>query len=557
MSPIVHFPVNTLALKRGGLVKAVRTRANTLAKNGAADQIWIEVLALQPPLSGDVAKLKADGHLHPDVKVRSVLYGLDPSPEPDTRQPVQPPPEEDYDIVPIGTSGLAFGYFRDGIQDYYLRFRPDGTVAAVEQLAPNRARLHREDTDEQGRLVLVQHFLEASKTPTAQHLIGRNGHGFLTITQHPGSPKWGRSYLFDGVAHDDGDALAFGDPADLYRHAFEQLLADEDAPVLTSEFRENLNNLPGRNLDDAVAGVRHPTLRRIAAVHSNHLEPPYVVGSGVSRNWRRLLEHLDQWDGLVLHTDAQREDIAAEFGHAEKLHTIGQLAPPEQPAGQEQPEQPAAPEPAVQLAPPEPAAQLLAPPEQPDQATPDRPATAGTDPNRLVMVARLHPKKRVDEAIQVFALVRAGNPQARLELFGFGYGDEEEGTVRVLIDELGLGAAVVFPPFTNSQADIYATACATLLTSASEGFPLILLESMSFGVPVAAYDANYGPRDVIRHGENGFLVPFGDRQALADGILALMRDPELRSRMARASRETLKRFDEARYVAGWTRALAG
>lgn len=517
MSPIVHFPVNTLALKRGGLVKAVRTRANTLAKNGAAEQIWIEVLGLQYRLASEVAELKADGHLHPDVKVRSVLYALDPSPEPDNREPVQPPPEDDYDVVPLGNSGFAFGYFRDGVQEYYVRFQPDGVLAAVEHLAPNRARLTREDMDEGGRLVLVQHFLEASKTPTARLLIGRNGRCFLTITQQPGSPKWGRSYLFDGVAHDDADALSFADPAELYRHAFEQLLADEEAPVLTSEFRENLNNLPGRTLDDAVVGVRHPRLRRIAAVHSNHLEPPYVAGSGVSRNWRRLLEHLDQWDGLVLHTDAQREDIAAEFGHADRLHTIGQLAPPEQP----------------------------------------EPANPATDPNRLVMVARLHPKKRVDEAIQVFALVRAGNPQARLELFGFGYGDEEEVTIRALIDELGLGAAVDFPPFTNNPADIYATACATLLTSASEGFPLILLESMSFGVPVAAYDANYGPRDVIRHGVNGYLAPFGDRQALADGVLALMRDPELRSRMAQASRETLKRFDETGYVAGWTKALTG
>ncbi|TJY64062.1 glycosyltransferase [Arthrobacter sp. CAU 1506] len=517
MTRTIHFPVNTLALKRGGLVKAVRTRANTLARHGAADQIWIEVLGLQYRLASEAAELKADGHLHPDVKVRSVLYGLDPSPEPDTREPVQPPPGGDYDVVPLGTSGLAFGYFRDGVQDYYVRFQPDGVLAAVEKLAPNRARLTREDMDQQGRLALVQHFLEASKTPTARHLIGRNGNCFLTITQHPGSPRWGRSYLFDGVPHDDGDALSFADPAELYRHAFEQLLADEDAPVLTSEFRENLNNLPGQTLDDVVSSVRHPNLRRIAAVHSNHLEPPYVVGSGVSRNWRRLLEHLDLWDGLVLHTDAQREDIAKEFGHADRLHTIGQLAPPEQPAA----------------------------------------SSPAADPNRLVMVARLHPKKRVDEAIQVFALVRAVNPQARLELFGFGYGDEEENTIRALVDELGLGTAVDFPPFTNNPADLYATACATLLTSASEGFPLILLESMSFGVPVAAYDANYGPRDVIRHGRNGFLVPFGDRQALAEGILALMRDPELRSRMAQASRETLKRFDETSYVTGWTKALTG
>ncbi|MFT4468680.1 glycosyltransferase [Arthrobacter sulfonylureivorans] len=532
MTRTIHFPVNTLALKRGGLVKAVRTRANTLAKHGAAEEIWIEVLGLQYRLASEVAVLKAEGHLHSDVQVRSVLYGLDPSPEPDTREPVRPPPEDDYDIVPVGASGLAFGYFRDGVQEYYVRFQPEGAVGAVELLAPNRARLRRDDMDEQGRLKLVQHFTEASKTPTAQRLIGRNGDCFLTITQHPGSPRWGRSYLFDGVPHDDGDALTFADPAELYRHAFEHLLAEEDAPVLTSEFRENLNNLPGQTLDDVVSSVRHPNLRRIAAVHSNHLEPPYVVGSGVSRNWRRLLEHLDRWDGLVLHTDAQREDIAKEFGHPDRLYTIGQLAPPAQP------DQPVAISPDA-------------------EATVPGPSSPAIDPNRLVMVARLHPKKRVDEAIQVFALVRAGNPQARLELFGFGYGDEEENTIRALVDELGLGAAVDFPPFTNNPADLYATACATLLTSASEGFPLILLESMSFGVPVAAYDANYGPRDVIRHGTNGFLVPFGDRQALAEGILELMRDPELRSRMAQASRETLKRFDETSYVTGWTKVLAG
>ncbi|HEX2245980.1 MAG TPA: glycosyltransferase, partial [Arthrobacter sp.] len=253
---------------------------------------------------------------------------------------------------------------------------------------------------------------------------------------------------------------------------------------------------------------------KVVTAHSNHLEPPYTAGSGVSGNWRKLIERLDEFDALVVLTEAQREDMAADFGHADLLEVIPQVAPPR------------------------------------------KETNVPTDPNRLVLVARTHPKKRVDEAIRVFRKVLDGNPDAILEVYGFGYGDKEELKIHHLIDDLSLGDSVRFMPFTSNPDDIYATASATLLTSASEGFPLILLESMSYGVPVVAYDSNYGPRDVIVDGENGYLADFADSEALAKKILLLMQDPDLRTRMGASATETLGRFDTARFVENWKRVLA-
>ena len=81
----LHLPLNTLALRRGGLVTAVLRRANLLAAAELFAGVRIEVLGLQPRLSADVEGLRASGHLHPGVAVRSVLRSLDPSAPNDTQ----------------------------------------------------------------------------------------------------------------------------------------------------------------------------------------------------------------------------------------------------------------------------------------------------------------------------------------------------------------------------------------------------------------------------------------------------------------------------------------
>ncbi|MCG2624658.1 glycosyltransferase [Arthrobacter sp. I2-34] len=508
MRRTAHFTVNTLALRRGGLVKAVRTRANALAAAGALEEVWLEVLGFQARLDTDVVALRRGGHLHPKVKVRSVLYSLDGSPRTERRKPVRAPADPDLVAVAVDASGRSIRYYRDGLPEMDIRFGGTGLAAAIDRFDAAGLRTRREEMDGDGRLVRILHYSPGAGTPSIQRYIGRDGHCFLMVRQKPGSEVWADSCLFGASPR------SFADMGDLYQYALEHLLAVEDAPAICSEFRDSLDNIPGRNLDDIVGSLRHPNLLRIAVAHSNHLEAPYVAGSGVSPNWKRLILQLDAWDSLVVWTEAQRRDFSEDFGHGELLEVV----------------RPAAPEP--------------------------RPTASRTDPNRLVLVARTHPKKRVDEAIRVLHKVLDGNPAAVLEVYGLGSKSDEEAKIHALIAELGVGDSVRFMPFAEDPATIYPGACATVFTSASEGFGLVLLESMACGVPVMAYDSNYGPREVIADGVNGYLAPFGDHDALAARILQLMGDPGLRERLAEGSRATLAGFNEARFVARWTEVLS-
>lgn len=504
----VHFPVSTLALRRGGLVKAVRDRANTLKTYAAFDGVHIDVLGFQPRLESEVAEMKAGGHLHADVQVWSVLNVLDPSPSIETRPVLVLPHQDELVAVQDRNNPQVVRYFRDGLLQLFVRVAADGTPMYVDHFNDERARVKREDLDGSGRVVRVVHYPTVPGGVAVQRYIGRNARCFLTIWQAPGSKDWGQSYLFGR------ETKHFPNTALMYTYAFEQLLARHSSAAITTEFRENLPILPRHNLDEVVRRIRHPDLRKIVTVHSNHLEQPYVRGAQVSDNWRSTLARLDDYDATVLLTEAQRADVAAQFGHADRLSVIPQVAPPA------------------------------------------RKSELATDHNRLILVARTHPKKRLDEAVRVFRKVLDANPAATLEVFGFGYKDSEEQLIHDLIQELDVADHVRFMPFSNNPEEIYGSACATLLTSASEGFPLILLESMSFGVPVAAYDSNYGPRDVIVDGENGYLADFEDSDGLARKILQLMQDRELRSSMGKACVSTLDRFDTDQFAARWTKVLS-
>lgn len=495
--PTVHFTVNSLALRRGGLVKAVRERASTLAAEKAFHEVWIDVLGFQPRIEQNVKELKASGHLHADVNVRSILYSLD---------------EGDAGRSQVATSPAfdrLVGDTREHKYEQTKRFDKQGLVRSIDYFTKSGRLARRDQMDASAQLVRVLEYPDGGAGQVSQYYIGDNGHCFLQIQQSPESSKWLSSVVYGE------HQLNFESMGLLYQYAFEKVLALEQSPVITSEFRETLNNLPSENLDDVVRLLRHPRLRKIAVAHSNHLKPPYVPGSGVSATWQRLLRNIDDIDSLVVLTEAQKEDLANEFGHPEKIEVITHSAP------------------TYDIVP------------------------KTTNPNRVVVVARTHPKKRVDEAIRTFRKVLDGNPEAYLEIFGFGYGDTEEAKVVSLIDELDLNQKVRFVPFTSHPGEIYDGACVTLMTSASEGFGLVLLESMSHGVPVVAYDANYGPRDVIVDGQNGFLTAFGDSDILAEKVLEIMNDPSLRIRLGRNARMTMNNFDRKGFISKWIEVLGG
>jgi glycosyltransferase involved in cell wall biosynthesis len=104
--------------------------------------------------------------------------------------------------------------------------------------------------------------------------------------------------------------------------------------------------------------------------------------------------------------------------------------------------------------------------------------------------------------------------------------------------------------------DWYAAADVFVLSSRFEGFPNALVEAMAHGVPAISFDCDTGPRDIIRGGRGGVLVPPEDSDALAGALRMLFSDIGMRQRLSAEALEVRKRFS-IDYVCGqWERLFS-
>ena len=148
----------------------------------------------------------------------------------------------------------------------------------------------------------------------------------------------------------------------------------------------------------------------------------------------------------------------------------------------------------------------------------------------LFHVSNFRPVKRPGDLIEVLARVRRALP-ARLVLVGDG---PERAATASRAAELGVAEHVAFAGPLPAAAELLRSADAFLLTSESESFGVAALEALSSGVPVFAYRVG-GLPDVVADGTGALVEPF-DVAALADAVLAALREPGRRAALGRAAR---------------------
>lgn len=147
----------------------------------------------------------------------------------------------------------------------------------------------------------------------------------------------------------------------------------------------------------------------------------------------------------------------------------------------------------------------------------------------VVAVGRMSEQKALDRLVRAWKPIAQHNPDWQLCIYGEG---EKQAELELLIAELGLGQSCHLCGTTSDVASVYAGAAIYAMTSRFEGFPLVLIEAMSCGLPVVSMDCPTGAREIVTHGHNGLLVPDGDIEAMSTALQQLIDSPDLRQQLA-------------------------
>ncbi|MBQ8065421.1 MAG: glycosyltransferase family 4 protein [Prevotella sp.] len=184
-----------------------------------------------------------------------------------------------------------------------------------------------------------------------------------------------------------------------------------------------------------------------------------------------------------------------------------------------------------------------------------RPADLTLEKKRVIAVGRLNYQKGQDLLLQAWQQVERRHPDWHLDIYGDG---EEHDNLTRLQAALHLHHVTIHP----STPDIfthYVQSDFLVCSSRWESFGLIVIEAMSCGLPVVSFDCDNGPRNVIRNGEDGWLVEDGNIGELAAKMNQMIEQPALRSTMGAHALKHVTRFQKEpilRQYADFYRQLA-
>lgn len=165
---------------------------------------------------------------------------------------------------------------------------------------------------------------------------------------------------------------------------------------------------------------------------------------------------------------------------------------------------------------------------------------------RAIFAGRFDLQKDVDSLAKVWTLVQQRHPDWTLVVYGNG---ELKPHFEEIVSDLKLNVRV--HPAVLDIFDKYIESSMLLMTSLYEPFGLVLVEAMSCGLPVVAFDCPYGPADIIHDGEDGFLVEDRNLKMYSERVCLLMENEMIRQQMGKAAILSSQRYSSERIMCQW------
>jgi len=282
----------------------------------------------------------------------------------------------------------------------------------------------------------------------------------------------------------DGTKKVFRNIRKALEYWMSQMCAKAGDPIIIAEQHRNVDML----INNPFMDDRQKT---IAIIHSTFFDSPYTYASKPNEYYDKPLKRIEEYAKVVSLTEQESEHIANIYGHSNRIVKIPH------------------------------------PIEQIETVDVER------DPNLIVICSRLDPVKRIDQSILAMAKVVKECPEAKFHIYGDG---SERESLGKLIVENGLEENVKLMGYTSEPIKCISGSLFTVSTSKYEGLPLQIQEALMTGTPVIAYDYMYGPKELIRDGENGFIVKRDDIEGLAEKMIWMFRNPDQVEKMSGEAR---------------------
>lgn len=167
----------------------------------------------------------------------------------------------------------------------------------------------------------------------------------------------------------------------------------------------------------------------------------------------------------------------------------------------------------------------------------------------IISIGSLSPQKNQKDMLEIMKIVHESHPDWNLKIYGEGplFQDLEN-----FIKQNRMSSYVSLEGITSNVPAVLENASLFLLTSAIEGFGLVLVEAMSLGIPCISFDT-VGPKLIIQDDFNGFLISKGDIQGFADKVNQIISDKKLREKLGDGAYQSAQQYHPYVVAKDWER----